>query len=437
MRAPTDAGVGPADATTRDGSVSIEAGPLPDASRVQRDDDGNAGFEDAINVAIGGDATTGTIASVRDVDYLRFEATAGQWIAVLWPELPKPFSENDQPSITVLNADMRPILTLARETGCAGVADHREMDFRVPAAGTYYVEVSASVAARSGTEFPSNAWSVRVVDLATSSASLIVTESSSARVTSAHRCVLGVFETLGDEDTVALELPAYTTLFVRPPETIGSTAEVRELEILDADGEVVARAAQQPPVGPRNPVGAGVPPHSLTVLVDDAAALSVRLSGPAVLGANDFYIMWSLGYIVWPRDWMARGVHFVESEDATNDAFATPESMPALPVVVEDRFVPFVMHVDAGDVDHFEFDTGTTSVRQLYCSGRAFGSSVLDVQLQLLDAAGTTISNSREDSFGPALMNVSIEPGRHVIRISAMTFESGLSSTGVVCVFSL
>jgi hypothetical protein len=181
------------------------------------------------------------------------------------------------------------------------------------------------------------------------------------------------------------------------------------IELFDAEGGLVARTASR-------------------LLVDDVASPAVRLSGPAVLGAND-------SYVLVPRSPGFQGpdVFFVESAEVTNDALATPELMPAPPVDESGYPAPFVMHVGPGDVDHLALDVAVPSQLELTCSGGGVGSSVRELELRLLAPDASTVALGRETATMPAVLTYALAPGRHVLRLSAPRHEPGLSGTAVLC----
>jgi hypothetical protein len=410
MPAPVDDAAQQDGAIASDASTPRDAGPLPDANRTRDDNDGNTTFEEAISITIGGTAASGDLTGPDDYDYVRFEATAGQWIAVIQPR-----NDNSNPWASawpvLLGPDMRPLAEANDARGCSGIEDlSRELVTRVRESGTYYVELNSGPVGHNGETLP---WNVRVVDLSSSSASLVVEEGIDAQVTEAHRCVLGAFETADDVDALALNVPAYRTLFIEDPSRHGSTGTVSMLELRDGSDTLMGRS-------------------SSGLLLDDVPGSSVRLLGPVTSGSNDHYVLLVAGPFYY------RHTYWAESAESTNDSFATPELLPTPPPPDESGYLaPFILHVGPDDVDHIAIDVTTTSQLTIECIARGLGTSVRDLEVRLLDDNGATVALGRESGMNPARISRNLEAGRHILRFSAPRHAPELSGTGAACTVQL
>jgi hypothetical protein len=292
--------------------------------------------------------------------------------------------------------------------GCAGVPEATlELVIRAAHTGTYYVEVYDPNGGLLGMDLP---WELRVVDLATSSASAIVEEGVPApTITDAHRCVLGAFEELGDEDRIPLALPPYRVVFPYTQARHGSTGTASLMELLDGSGARIAS-------------------HPTSLLIDDVGSPALRVLGPAVRGANDHYLL-------TPRSPSLHGPHVfhVEAADASNGSPATPEVLGVPPPEPEGYPTYFVAHLPPGDVDHFAVDVSDGGWLQVGCQARGVGSSLEGLTVTLLDDTETELARGREVGALGASVGRDLAPGRYVLRLDATGRVADLAGTATVC----
>jgi hypothetical protein len=392
-------------------SARGEAGRLPDARRDRNDPDGNTSPEDAVALAVGGEAIAGTTATPEDYDYFRVDATEGQYVAIAITSAGlEPFAL--VPTITLLSPDLVALLSSSDMNGCGVASANEELVTRIAESGSYVVELHSS----SG---HSSEWSLQAVDLSAASTSLVVGESGAQRVTGAHSCVLGAFETAGDEDAIEVDLEPYTALYLYTSHRHGSTGSAQAIELVASDGTVHART-------PPDFLG------SLAVLVGTREALRVRLVGPERLGDNDHYLLRPR-----PPGLYGPGVGYVESEESANDDRATPEEIdPGIPD--DSGYLPwFVLELPEGDADHLAFDAASEVLFDLRCESASLGSAVRALELRLLAADGSVLATAIESRFGVAELSRNLDAGRHVVRVSAGAHEPSIESVLVGCTVTL
>jgi hypothetical protein len=401
------------DGAAIDASTAIdaqrEAGPLPDASGTP-DEDGNRDSASAVSVTVDGDVVVGTLESNTDRDFLRFEASEGQWLAVVLESDPLVTPEPLQVSFALYSSD-ESALSAARTEGCIEESElyvEQEEVIRVPATGTYYLELSSELGARGEEEEVAKPWRVRVLNLATSHNSLIVDESGDQHLTAQHRCLLVDFETASDVDTVWMDEAFQGIITVHDATESGLSG----LEIVSGES-LIARSKKQ-------------------IVGDDSPNAALRVRGSETIGLND--------HAIFVQDSLARFHN--ELHEVTNDTFATAEVVPLLRAD-SGEYSSFFHRLDAGDVDHFAFDTTATATLLLECMGEEFGSGVRDLELTALSSEGAVVERvvEVEDTFGSGLssarLRVSVGPGRHVVRIAAGTPDTEVSGRLVVCAPSL
>lgn len=388
-----------------------EAGPLPDTSPVSDDVDGNVTWDDAIPTEIGGAPVTGEVSHDGDRDYVRFEASEGDYLAVVIRRSPTIFFPLS-PYPTVLDPDMRAFASPNDNRGCSGEVVGSETIFRVARTGTHYIELSAGLLPPSSTG--PQGWTVEVIDLRTVPTTLVVEEDGAAPITDAHRCVIGGFESPGDVDEVPIGLSPYQTLRASDPVRHGSTGGVRRAEVR-VGSTVRARLD-----------AASVTVDAVNIAYDGAPGAVLRLEAPALAGPNDHYLLTTETLLRY-----GPGVRYEEADEAGNDTFAGAEPT-GLWESDEGGYLPaLALQLPPGDVDHFAVDV--VGRIEVVCTAGRLGASPREVEVTLLDAGGAAITTARETRMTEPSFRRVLADGRYVIRLSAARNEPGIDGHLVAC----
>jgi hypothetical protein len=375
---------------------------LPDARVAALDDDGNAKVDDAVPLTLGV-AMTGSIEGSADADYFAISVPAGAFVAVLL--------EVDEgvetPTLSLLDPEGRQLVQGVGVFGCAGPAD-REIVTRLTRAAPYYVEVSTSIFGR-----PTSSYSVRVVDLATAASTLIVREGARPTLTSSHVCVLGAFEEAGDVDAVAIGLPPFALLLPVNRLRHGSTGGAMRLT-LRASGTVLASTV------PRDGFGVGFDGTPMTELL---------VTGPELQGENDHYLIQPL-----PLSIYGAGVTYVESEDSTNDAADTPESVTFGPDDGSGYPPWFAGYLPEGDVDHFRFSLAARSRVRVTCRAASLGSAIRALEIRLIEPDGRVVARGVEGGGSYEVnADATLEAGDHLLQVRAGAPDPSIAGALFAC----
>lgn len=385
--------------------------PLPDAGVVIRDNDGNATFDDAVETSIGASPVTGTNDGLDDLDYISFDGTEGQAIAVILSTggASDPFGPPSLLNALLLGPDRRPLTDSISDYGCTG-RDHggSEIITFLPTTGRHYLEVQAL--GGFGGSGPSD-WSLEIIDLETSPATVVVRSAATAELTAAHRCVLGRFEQGAGGDTVQVSRPGAWSAHSVDPGRHGSTGTARTIDLLSGSevrGRYEADAIGEP-----------------WIAVNEGAGLSLRFMPPETRESNDHYFIQ-----IGPFGLYA-GVGHTEADDSGNDTADGAETIA--PRLSEGGYANWIAtELGDGDVDHFAFTSPTPGSVQVTCAAQVLGSGVRDLRATLLGPSGEELARGGEAARGLQL-SASGPGGRYVLRLEAGTPDSEIAGRLVGC----
>lgn len=433
-----DGGGGDQDAGRDAGSGSDDACAtcVPDGGGIDTGvaGDGNDTFAEADALTLG-TAVSGVINPPGDLDYYRFEGTAGQWILI-----DTQANTDDDPTmvdtvVTLFDASMRRIAE--NDDGYPRANPDSELIVRLPATGTYYVLVQEwstwSDEAAEGS--PAYTYELLVDELSDDLAAVTIDaetgdDPASAQAVSggAFNVIAGLLEDATDVDVYSIRFPPggpydFSVFLVPTGDTgNGSTVVPARLSVANADGtQILAR----------------IDPGEIVELSPSLRSgehlLLVEHGGTA--GANDFYVIKAFRGADNPRELM----------EATNDVPATPEVLtfsgnPNAPEGFTRRSAFILAALGDGDVDHFGIDVAASEQVRVVCGSRSAGSGVIDLEITLLDATGTTtVASATETATEAALIDAVTVPsaGRYLVRLTKASQDSVVMGDFVRCGFHL
>ena len=425
-----------------------DAGPLPGDSGPPPSDTGprdagppgNNSFETAGTVTLGTPLNE-RIERAGDVDFFRFEGTAGQWIQIL-ASAP---AESDPRADTVVTLFDSAMMQIAENDDAQPRSDtDSEIIVRLPSAGTYYVRVQEysswitddMVEPAGGAsygyeltvgEIPSTATQVLIepaTDFGDDAAS--ATAIRFASVTGGRfGLVLGGFDSGTDVDVLSFTVAAMADaphnfdVIVMPEGNTGygSTNGPGRVWITNADGtEIIARAT----------IGEAVTGVNPSLAAGDLL-LFVEASGA---GSNDHYVV---------KVFDANEDNPVETAELTNGSFATAEplTMEAIPadegVTGERVFIG--PRLGADDVDYFSFSVMAGREVSISCGSRTSGSGVVGLVAELRDGTEAVLGTSTETATENAFIDAVAVPaaGTYYLRITKASQDAAVTGDWVRC----
>ena len=363
---------------------------------------GNDRFETAYPVVVGDPAgTVEVVASVDQVDFFRFEGTAGQW---MWLTT-NSGGRSPNTVVTLYDSQRRQIARNDEGSLWSGDGFDARLITRLPAEGTYFVSVSSAATPPAligaglayklvvagidedtsfvvpDADFPFHTDVALARDLELSNV-----EIGGALV--GRATVLGTFGPQGDLDVYAIDVdrPGALLAIFQPGGVngSGSTTSAGEIWITDlSGGEVIARIDQTNEQ------------HTIRPTVEPGRYLLwVYPPGPGV-GENDFYTVDTVLVPENPR----------EMDDAANGTLAGAEPLADFGTLSTRGYV--LAHLPPQDIDYFSFELYGESIVQVQCSSRSVGSSLLDLNAMILDEDGR-------------IRGVAFEPARKSLDLSGV-----------------
>lgn len=395
----------------------------------------NDSFATATMIAIDAEESAADEISPRsDVDYFRFEGTAGQWVAIFTTsEVPASGNRVDT-VITLYDAAMTQI---AENDDALPRADvDSEIILKLPATGTYYVRVQefstwAPDMAMDGPQGgPSYDYTLDVIELTEENPRVRIDPETgddaasavAAAVTGNVGFLLGDFDSETDVDVFRFNTAGRTSLAqslivaVMPtgPMGYGATRTVGRVWVTDESGTTIFARGTVGPDEVFQPAFLTAGPRLLWVEAPGGTA-----------GANDHYVIKLL----------FRGDNRPESA-APNDTLATAENLvlnPIMDAMGENGFV--LSQLPEGDVDYYGFDVMAGRTVSIACGSRRSGSGVLGLTAELRDATDAVLATGTETATENAFVDAFAVAGagRYYLRVSSTGLDADVTGTWVRC----
>lgn len=389
--------------------------------------DNNDTFETA--VAITADATddpTGEIAPAADKDFYSFEGTAGTWMGISTTANPDDDDTLVDTVITLYDSTRTQIAE--NDDAFPRLSTDSELLFRVPATGTYYIEVRDFSDWHADPEVESHPGEPYSLSLFTiDTAGTVVAEDAetgndAASATAAKfgtsgtsGAIVGTFADASDVDVFSVQITDTAShifgvqLMPGGDTGNGSSSSVAPMWITDSAGEtVISRFAT---------VGLSEFQPSLA-----PGSYLLWLQHPATAaGANDFYVI--KHYIGTENDPEA------ELDAGTNDTIATAEPLVlmARTDVPTTRNAFIISQLSAvSDVDVYSFVVEAGEQAGISCGAETSGSGVRGLHIELQRADGSVVAMADENATDDGAL---ITPSE-TTAVGEGTFYAVLSKTG-------
>lgn len=409
--------------TERDGGMRRDAGPS--------DDD----FSGARPVPTDGTAVMDAIEAPNDRDFWRFEGNAGDWVAISTEANPDDDPEMVDTVITLYDASRMQIAE--NDDALPRTSTDSEIVIRLPATGTYYIEVQEfSTWMPSDPPMPRGRSAFRyeltVVTLADGGPVNIDAErGNDAASAQALRFggssmnlafVLGSFASATDVDVYSFSVSSERRLLsidVMPagPEGYGSTRAAGRAMVTNRAGDVILARIE-----PR-----GMSQDDLSPTLTAGDYLLWVDAGGGTAGANDHYVLKAILSEDNPLE--------AETMPGMNDSPMTAERLALMEQGgVQRGFI--LARLDATDVDVFSFEVAAGRRISAFCGAQSSGSGVRGLTTRLLGPDGMMVlgMGSETATRGAAITDVSATSmGTYYLRLAASGRDPMVAGDFVRC----
>lgn len=438
------AACGSTPAPTDAGPTGSDTGPMEMTDARMRPDAGptNDSFEGAETITTDGTAAMDAIEAPEDVDFFRFEGTAGQWVSINTSANPDDDPELVDTVITLYDAS-RTQIAENDDRIPRGDTDS-EIVIQLPETGTYYIEVQEfSTWMPADPPMPEGrgayTYSLTVTELTQGGALFIDAEPGDDAATAAPitfggmssnlAFVLGDFADATDVDVFRFTVPAAAggllSVDIMPhgPDGYGSTRAAGNVRVTDMAGTaVIAR------VEPRGMTQLDLSP----TLVPGSEYLLWVDAGGGTAGSNDHYVLKAfVGTENPPENEMTPGSN---DTTATATALMTEDDMGVLRAFV----LGTLPSGDGGDV--YSVDVPAGRQINVFCGAQSVGSGVRGLRTVLLGSDGTTMvaMASETATEGAAIQNaMPAAAGTHYVRVTAGTQDPAVRGDFYRCGIAL
>jgi hypothetical protein len=379
----------------------------------------DSGPETAIIVEVGdvyGEAEV--INPEGDIDLFQFQGVSGNWLRIITRSGGSPVD----PVITLFDGDMNQLAESDDDIPRTGTDS--EINFHVPADGTYFVQVQ-EFSTWSGGEAvggPDYTYSLRILLWDEAVDGVVIDPENGDDAPSAVQeefgTVLGTFRDSSDVDVYRVRIASSTTarydveILPQGPDGQGATTPAGDVWFTNLDGtETIARVNQ----------AEGAP--SLEPAVNPGEYL-LWIAHPGTGGGdNDFYVL---------RPGLF-GENNLERGDPANNALGGAEVLE----ITDDgttRAAFVLARLNNGDVDYFLFPVDVGEELSVACGAQSSGSGVRGLTVEVRDRNDATIQTQLEGADG-----VFIEPfvptstGTYYVRLSAGAPDPEVTSRFVRC----
>ncbi|MBX7191335.1 MAG: PPC domain-containing protein [Sandaracinaceae bacterium] len=418
-----DAGPAGDDAGRTDAAMRPDAGPTNDS------------FEGARAVTTDGTAVTDAIEAPNDVDYWRFEGTAGDWIAINTTANPDDDPEMVDTVITLFDSTRTQIAE--NDDGLPRASTDSEIVIRLPSTGTYYIEVQefstwmpADPPAPEGRG--SFTYELAVGTLTNTGAVNIDQEPGDDAATARALTfggtsgglafAMGSFNDATDVDVYSFSVATMQQILsidIMPAgaDGYGSTRAAGRIWVTDMAGtEILARV--EPRGMLQNDLSPTLVPGDYLLWVD---------AGGGTAGTNDHYVLKALLGTENPLE----NETVANSNDMT--ATATALTMEDDGMGTSRGFI--IATLGAGDVDVFSFAVPAGRHINAYCGSQSVGSGVRGLQGVLLDSSSASVGMGTETATdGVAITDITpAAAGTYYLRLTPGTHDPEVTSSFVRC----
>jgi hypothetical protein len=353
-----------------------------------------------------------------DTDMFQFEGVEGQWLRIITRSGGSPVD----PVITLFDSEMTQIGENDDDIPRTGTDS--EINFHVPATGTYYVMVQefSSWAMMDPVGGPDYTYTLRIPVWDSNISGVVIDPEMGDDAASATQeefgTILGTFRDNSDVDVYRVRVASSTTarydvtILPQGPDGQGATSLAGDVWLTDlGNTETIARVnnslgnpALEPPVTPGEYL------------------LWIEHPGTAA-GSNDFYVL--------------RPALFVENDpengDPSNNTLAGAESL----VINDDgttRSAFVLAQLPDGDVDYFVFNVESGEEFSVACGAESSGSGVRGLALEVRDGNDAVVQMRTEELDGAFVEAfVPTSTGTYYVRISAGAAAVDVTSRYVRC----
>lgn len=432
---------GPGDAGMQEDACTTcghDSGPVtPDSGPVGDDNDT---FATADDITLG-EAASGVINPPGDLDYYKFEGTAGQWIEIVTAANPDDDPEMLDTVITLYDSSMQQIAenddSLPRADTDSGLVT------RLPADGTYYVLVQewstwAGETDEGGATFT---YDLTVADIDPTATGVNVdTEGGNDAATAqalgeravtggAISFIVGTFADASDVDvysfTIAGADAANFSVNLMPSGTTadGAAANPTRVRITNADGSVTIASLDPSVFEPLDPgeyfeLNPSLPAGEYRLFIEGG-------------GSADFYVIKAI----------RSGDNPPETDDAANNDPTTPnivtlDANPNAPTGFTRRSGFLLAQLGDSDTDYFSIDVIEGEHANVYCASRSAGSGVVDLTVTLMDSTGATdLAHGTETATEGAFIEdfALSAAGTYLVRLTKASQDAEVTGDWVRC----
>ena|GEM_PF-1362994 len=418
----TDSGVHPDAAPIYPDAAEMimDAGMAPDTGPVTDDNDS---FAEARELDING-KLSGAINPPGDVDYFRFQGTAGDWIAITTERVSSNQVNNLDTVVTLYNSSME---QLARnDDDIAGINSDSEIIYHVAATGDYFLKVEDFSTTREDRDNEGGAgfrYLVKVDRFITENNDFVTVDAERGNdaasandfsfFTAGSRPVgyaLGTLTDNGDVDVYRVTIPPGEArnfrIQIMPagPNGYGSTSGLGDIWLTDVSGSTVSAK------------------------ISNADQTLFRMS-PSLPGGE--YLLW----LAHPGDAAGANDHYVVKNFIFNENPAemldmrnnTQEGAEELPLRDSDRAGYIISALPDGDTDHYKIELQPNEKVSVFCGSRTAGSGIIDVTAYVRDKSGMTLATGTES----ATVSIAIRDVTVTSSIAYIQLDRGAQLTDV------
>ena len=374
---------------------------------------------------IEGNQVEGVIATPGDVDWYRFDAEEGDWVAAGTSANPDDDSTKIDTVITLYDADGNQIA----ENDDAHPRRNTDSQLltRLPGAGTYYMQVQEWSSWQNETAEGQRDYTytlfINVLSTEEIGGGAIYAEEAGNDAESAtpleaeKSMILGGFDDGADVDLFSFSVEdaekVHFTAQLMPTGTdgYGSTASGSRMWVTNSDGDVVARITHAGKTDEVGPGGLAIGDYLLWIARGDGGA-----------GSNDFYAL-KFGLV---------GDNPLEiSED--NATWETAQQLE--PSVQADSTRYFILaNMGADDVDYFSFELADGLAVSVACSSASGGSGVLGLRAELRNSSDEVVGGQDEGDEGIFITQIDGQTaGTYYLRLSSTGQSEEVTGTWARC----
>lgn len=430
MTTPTDGGMGDAMMPTDSGRPDSGR---PDAGRDSgMVGDDNDSFDTADDIMVGAmEPAMGVISPAGDHDFYTFEGMAGQWIAIATNANPMDDPMMVDTVITLYDASMTKIAE--NDDSVPRVNTDSEIITRLPAAGTYYIEVQefSDWVDMSPEGMASYTYELSVFAVDDAAPAVTIDTEAGDDVASAIPAtptaegfgyLLGTFDDAADVDvftlTIAGTAAKNATVHLMPtgPDGYGGGPPARAW-IADTAGTTIIGRIDQGAM--QSELAPSLMPGTYQIFVEH---------GTDAAGTNDFYVAKLFLFDDNPLE--------MEAAAGANDTTATAEALTLMMNGAGGNSGFLLAHLtDVADVDHFSFAATADIQITVVCGSAENGSGVMGLEVQLLAPDGTTaIATMTEGATGLLIDSATpMGAGTHYVRLSKTGQSAEVTGDWVRC----